>query len=243
MSDAPSILRDLQAVADERARRAADPALSARVGAIKRYQHARFQRSYADLLSDARYADAARFFLDDLYGPSDYTERDAQFARIVPALARLFPPALLATVAQLTELHALSERFDSAMGTSHAGEHVSPASYRQAWQAVGDREGRLRQIDLMLAVGRALDGYTRNPVLRHSLKLMRGPARAAGLGTLQTLLERGFDTFRALEGAGPFLDTITQRERALALRLFDDTPQAIPLAPDDPLNQLPESTA
>jgi hypothetical protein len=243
MSDAPSILRDLQAVADERARRAADPALSARVGAIKRYQHARFQRSYADLLGDSRYADAARFFLDDLYGPSDYTERDAQFARIVPALARLFPPALLATVAQLTELHALSERFDSAMGTAHAGEHVSPASYRQAWQAAGDREGRLRQIDLMLAVGRALDGYTRNPVLRHSLKLMRGPARAAGLGALQTLLERGFDTFRALEGAGPFLDTITQRERALALRLFDDTPQAIPLAPDDPLNQLPESTA
>lgn len=234
MSDAPTILRDLQAVADERARRAADPSLAERVGAIKRYQHARFQRSYRDLLADPRYADAARFFLDDLYGPSDYTERDAQFARIVPALARLFPPALVATVAQLTELHALSERFDSAMGAAHAGTDVTAVSYRDAWQAAGDSAGRMRQIDLMLSVGRALDSFTRNPLLRHSLKLMRAPARAAGLGALQTLLERGFDTFRALDGAGPFLDTITERERTLALRLFDR---------DTPLTQLPDLPA
>jgi len=238
MSNAATILRDLQAVADERGRRAAEPALAARVDAVKRYQHRRFARSYADLLADARYADAARYFLDDLYGPQDYSERDAQFARIVPALARLFPPALLGTIADLTALHALAERFDTAMGRALDSDELSPSAYLRAWQAGGGRAQRDRQIDLMLAVGRALDGYTRNPVLRHSLKLMRGPARAAGLGALQQLLERGFDTFAGLRGAEPFLDVIARRERALAERLFE-ADDAQPSSPDDPLVQLP----
>jgi hypothetical protein len=59
----------------------------------------------------------------------------------------------------------------------------------------------------MLAVGTALDRYTRNPLLRHSLRLMRGPAQAAGLGVLQAFLERGFDTFGEMRGATEFLQT------------------------------------
>jgi hypothetical protein len=69
-------------------------------------------------------------------------------------------------------------------------------------------------------VGSALDRYTRNPLLRHSLRLMRGPASAAGLGALQHFLETGFDTFREMRGAAYFLDTVAQRERRLAAQLF-----------------------
>ncbi len=73
---------------------------------------------------------------------------------------------------------------------------------------------------LMLQVGGALERYTRNPLLRHSLRLMRAPAQAAGLGALQSFLENGFDTFREMRGAREFLDTIANRERELAARLF-----------------------
>ncbi len=59
--------------------------------------------------------DAARFFLDDLYGPEDFTRRDEQFARVVPGLVRLFPQEIVGTVISLGELHALSEQFDTAM--------------------------------------------------------------------------------------------------------------------------------
>ena len=50
---------------------------------------------------------------------------------------------------------------------------------------------------------------------------MRGPARSAGLASLQRFLERGFDAFRAMNGAAQFLATIGARERALAAALFD----------------------
>jgi hypothetical protein len=204
----------------ERERRATDGVLSAAVAAVKQFQHARFTRSYADLLAQPRYARATRFFLDDLYGPTDFTQRDEQFARVVPALVRLFPEELVGTVLELAQLHALSERLDTAMALAVAGDVLDGAAYGRAWRQVGDPAGRERQIDLMLAVGMALDRYTRSAFLRHTLRLMRGPAQAAGLGALQGFLESGFDTFKAMNGAQSFLGLIEQRERALAAHLF-----------------------
>ena len=222
---ADQILRGLQAVAAERAARAADAALAASCDAVKRYQHGRFGLSYADLMAQRRYARAAEFFLTDLYGPADFSDRDDQFARIVPALVRLFPGHIVETVAELAELHALSERLDSAMARQRlagglASQAVTGADYGRWWRAVGEPAGRERQIALMVSVGQALDRYTRNLLLRQSLRLMRGPAAAAGLGALQGFLERGFDTFREMAGAQVFLDTIASRERQLAAALF-----------------------
>lgn len=215
-----AILAHLQTVTDQRAQRAADAALGERVVAVKHYQQRRFEMTYADLLSHPRYAGASNFFLDELYGPSDFTQRDSQFARIVPALVRLFPDEVVRTVEALAALHALSERFDSEMGRALLSPRVDAQAYAQGWQHCGDAAGRERQIGLMQHVGRSLDGLTRNPLLRHSLRLMRGPARAAGMAALQTFLEAGFDTFRAMRGADEFLALVGQRERELARTLF-----------------------
>lgn len=218
--DGEQILQHLGTVAAERHHRAQAPALEAQVRAVKAYQHARFAASYADLLASTRYAQAARFFLDDLYGPHDFSTRDDQFVRIVPPLVRLFPQEIVSTVRALAELHALSEVLDTLMAAASLGATLDVAAYRAAWQQVGRPADRERQIVLMLDVGAALDRYTRNPLLRHSLRLMRTPARAAGLGALQSFLERGFDTFREMRGAQTFLETIAARERALATALF-----------------------
>lgn len=224
--NAAAILASLRAVDHERAERRSDPDLERCCLAVKRLQHARFGTAYSDVLALPRWAPAARFFLDDLYGPGDFTRRDAEFARVVPNLVRRFPENIVRTVASLGELHALSERLDTAMGRAiqQEGTEEQPAlsgeRYGWAWRCVGARESRDRQIALMLEVGRALDRYTRNPVLRHSLRLMRGPAQMAGLGALQAFLERGFDTFGAMRGAQPFLDLIALRERTIAERLF-----------------------
>ncbi len=225
-----AILQHLTVVTAERSARAADTRWGTRVQALKRYQQRRFEFTYGDLLSHPRYAGAANFFLEELYGPSDFTQRDAQFVRIVPALVRLFPAEVVATVQALAALHALSERFDSAMGRALEGDEVDAERYAAAWQACGDAAGREQQVALMEQVGRSLDALTRNPLLHHSLRLMRAPARAAGLGALQTFLEAGFDTFRGMRGADEFLQLVGSRERALASSLFSVTPtQAVRL--------------
>jgi len=235
---AETLLADLRRVEAERRARAEDPLLAAAVQRLKAYQQRRFETTYADLLADPRHAAAARFFLDELYGPHDFTQRDAQFARIVPALVRLFPREVVATVQHLAALHALSEALDTQMARQLGARTPDRAVYVEAWQTVGQPGQRRRQIELMHRVGIDLDAYTRNPLLRHSLRMMRAPARLAGLDALQRFLEAGFDTFRALHGAQTFLATIVRRETALAERLFAATAVA-EATPGDPLGQLP----
>lgn len=219
--EAEIILRSLQAVAQTRKERDADEWLGERVQAIKAFQNARFEQTYADLLASPRYGRAARFFLHDLYGPRDFSRRDAQFARVVPALVRLFPSELTHTVMALGDLHALAETLDSAMASHVELLPIDANMYGRAWCLVGRKQDRWRQIELIQAVGTAMDVYTTKPLLRHTLRMMRGPARAAGLGDLQSFLESGFDSFRAMAGAREFLQTIERRERAIANRLFE----------------------
>jgi hypothetical protein len=224
MSTADSILDALAEVARERTRRNADPTLARRVTALKQWQQERLARTYADLRAQPRYRQAVQFFLDELYGPEDFVRRDAQFARVVPGLVRLFPEDVVNTVVALSQLHALSERFDTEMALALPPEAAAPAideaMYGRAWRQVGQPAERERQITLLVRVGTALDRHTRSRLLRASLHMMRAPARAAGLDALQHFLESGFDAFGAMGGAKEFLRTIEERERALAARLF-----------------------
>ena len=216
-----SIARGLEVVRELRSARDRDPGLATRVHHIKQYQHQRFERDYAELLASPRYGVAARFFLDDLYGPTDFSARDAQFSRIVPTLARVLPHEVVHTVEQLIELHALSEELDQHMAQAIGPEPVDAGVYQRAWRQVARRTDRERQVRLTIDVGRALDAHTRNPFLGVTLRLMRGPARIAGLAQLQSFLESGFSAFVAMKGAQEFLDTIARNELALIAKLFD----------------------
>ena len=214
------ILNDLRRVAEERRVRAEAPALAELVQSLKRYQQRRFALTYADLLSSSRYAAAAQFFLAELYGPADFAQRDAQFERVVPALVRLFPNEIVRTVSTIARLHALSESLDTEMARHLVSPDITAGSYQLAWQRTQRREDRLMQIELTLMVGRALEHYTRNPVIRTTLRLMRTPAEAAGLASLQRFLESGFDAFRKMRGASEFLQKVEARERTLLEVLF-----------------------
>ncbi len=238
VSAAYRILQSLRAVECERAARALDEDWRARVQSIKAYQQQRFKRTHEDLLANPRYAPAARFFVDELYGPRDFGERDAQFVRIVPALVRLFPQEIVGTVATLAALHALSESLDSEMGRRIGLQPLERSTYVMAWQECGRAEERERQIALTLEIGETLDRYTRRPLLRQTLRMMRTPARAAGLSDLQRLLETGFDAFGAMHGTSEFLATVAEREHAVIAALFsaDDGQRR---TAEDPLRQLP----
>ena len=139
---------------------------------------------------------------------------------MAPKIARVFPSEVAETLAILSELHALSETLDTAMSLQLASDRIAPADYIAAWQGVGRAADRNRQIDLTLSIAAQLDRITRLPLLRNALRLMRGPARAAGFGELQRSLESGFDTFRAMKGAEEFIAFIAERERDLAAALF-----------------------
>ena len=219
-ASAAEIAAHLSVVDAERQRRATLPGLLAKVTELKSFQQRRFSHTYADLLASARYGAAARYFLDELYGPRDFSTRDAQFARVAPAITRVFPNDVAETIAILAELHALSETLDTETALHLPDGPIAPLDYVRAWQATGRASEREHQIELTLRIAAQLDRITRLPMLRNALRLMRGPARAAGLTEVQRSLETGFDVFRAMKGAKEFIALIDSRERALADALF-----------------------
>jgi hypothetical protein len=206
----------------------ANPALQAALRTIKRLQAQRFSATYADLLADGPYADAASFFLEELYSDKDYAQRDAQFGRIAGAIDKLFPAEVAATAVALAELHAMTEDLDHAMALAWLSQRESLPDARRyvaAWRAVGRRQDREGQLSVVLVIGREMVQFTRTPGLRMLLKMMRGPAAAAGLRSLQAFLENGFDTFAAMTRKGgaaeAFLAVVEKREAALIASLFD----------------------
>ena len=228
--DAAHTIRDAVArVSAIRADAAKKPVLHAALVTVKALQAKRFTGTYADLLRSEDYGAAARFFLDDLYSDKDYSQRDAQFSRIAGALQRLFPQQVIATAVSLAQLHLLTEELDWQMAAKWSAASVSATSrsdaarYVSLWRDIGRHDDRLRQLDVVLSVGKDLDRLTRTPGLRLMLRMMRSPARAAGLGSLQDFLETGFDTFASMSGnnrsADAFLDTIRERESSWIQRL------------------------
>lgn len=227
METAQKIRAAVAQVSELRRAFSAEAALGEAVMEIKRLQGRRFAGTYADLLSGGAYAAAARFFLEELYSDKDYEARDAQFARIAGAIERLFPADVAEMAVALARLHALTEQLDHAMAVAWLGgtEGSDAGRYARAWRAVGRRADREAQLRTVLAIGHEMARLTRLPGLRLMLKMMRGPAAAAGMSSLQRFLESGFDTFAAMAkrpgGAEAFLETIRQREEALIVMLFD----------------------
>ena len=186
-----------QAKAARAAARSTASAAAARVR-LRTYPAARLEASYTDLLASPRYHDAARFFLDDLYGPKEFAQRDEDLARIVPTLVKLLPAAAMATLAQAIELDALSETLDAALLNALAGAAPNEQTYAIAYAACANRPMRERQLAITTELGASLNRLTKVPLLLTTLKMMSMPARAAGLGQLQSFLERGFSAFKKI---------------------------------------------
>ncbi len=202
---------------------AADPHKRVSVDAVKRWQAQRLARTHRRLLDDPRYAGAARFFLDDLYGAKDFSRRDAELARLVPMMVRLLPNAALETIADAIEMDALSERLDLALARELGEDDISridASRYAEAYRRAGSRADRERQLALIEQTGHSLDRLVRHPMLGRLLKSMAGPARMAGLAEMQDFLVRGFEAFRAIGGAFGFLQAIEARERAILEALY-----------------------
>lgn len=224
-------------VRELRASVGADPVAAQDRLLVRAWQADRLARTYPDLLASPRFGPAAKFFLSDLYGPKDFSERDEAVARIVPTLAAMLPAGALETIALAVELDALAEALDQRLAqTIRAGQPDASAlalteeTYAAAYRR-GSKADRERQIELVGRIGSGLDRVARKPLIATALKLMAGPAYAAGLGALHEFLAGGFAAFRHMRGADEFLAIIAARETAINDRLFSGEPRPFDLHP------------
>lgn len=189
------------------------------------WQARRLAVTYKDFSAEKRYQQAVKFFLDDLYGPEDFRQRDADLQKVLPIMLRVLPEAALAALSDALELQALTLELDHAMLALLENEfgfaqRLDSQMWSAAYRGCGRREARERQIALTVGAGRKLEQVVRKPMVYSLVLIARGPAMAAGFGALQSFVERGFRAFRSMRGAHSFIDAVEQRETRLMEQLF-----------------------
>ena len=223
-------MQELERVRGLHEARARNPIQTGALERLAAWQARRLRQTYADLEAQPRYADAIAFFENDLYGPGDFSRRDGDLARIVPIMVRILPEAVITTVAQAMELNALTQELDRVLLSRlvNAAGPITVEAYCKAYRRAGNFPQRLRQIRLIGDVGAALDHFVGKPFVRGALPMMRGPAKVAGLSTLQEFLERGFAAFGRMGGASEFLATVDERETCIHEAILARAPQPFP---------------
>jgi len=197
----------------ERIRASAFPLAS--LESLQEWQRARILHSFEDLAAREDCRPAVRFFLSELYGGLDFEQRDQDLARVMPLMIRFLPDHALKTMSEAFELQAISLEHDVRMAEYMDREgfgKLDMARYCEVYRGCSSRTGRERQIQLIRKLGYDLDRLVRKPLVNYLVRLMRGPAHAAGFGALQDFLEHGLSSFRALDDPAQFVDTIYQRE-------------------------------
>ena len=195
--------------------------LSDTLAQLQHWQCQRLLATHDDLWSQKRFKPAMQFFIDELYGPKDFSQRDADIARVVPKMATLLPEKALSSLASALHLNSLSLEMDLAMVKQLNGQTVTRDSYAQAYRDCDNQAQRSLQIDFIEELGDTLAEVVKIKGISALLMVSRGPAKVAGLLSLHEFLEQGYKAFRKLGKVEEFIDPIVRHERELMLALFE----------------------
>lgn len=201
---------------------------------LAEWQVARLSRTYADYHNTRRYRAALDFFLTDIYGPTDFSQRDNDIERVYPLMVKVLSVTAIESLAQALELNALSMTLDRdllaaltddlGLDVDRGPEALTPDMYAEAYRICDNYDQRIQQIDLAVDAASTLESAVQKKMIYLTVKVARGPARAAGFGELQSFLERGLAAFKKMKGSCRFLDALAAREKHVLDALFDDAP-------------------
>lgn len=192
---------------------------------LRSWQVTRLQETYGDFLHSPRYGRACRFFLTDIYGTKDFSQRDADAESVYNTMRKYLPERLLVTMGKAIELNHITNKLDNKLlevlvTQCHMTDSLSGEQYAAAYRLCDNYDERAQQLNTVLDVGRGVDALARIPMIGMVLRAARRPANRSGWSELQDFMERGFAAFKEMKGGEKFLAAVEQRERHILDHLF-----------------------
>ncbi|TDF39822.1 hypothetical protein EYS14_10020 [Alteromonadaceae bacterium M269] len=195
--------------------------LSSHLRDLQNWQCQRLIATHQALLSNKKYKPAMEFFIDELYGPKDFAQRDDDIARIVPKMSKILPAAALKSLEQALHLNALSLQLDYQLVLRLKDEaSIDAEKYAAAYLDCDNYEDRAQQIDFIAELGNDLADVTNIIGIGMLLKMSRKPAQLAGFLALHEFLEHGFNAFKKIGKVEDFINPIVNKEREIMDQLF-----------------------
>jgi hypothetical protein len=214
------LLDDLQHSAELKYQPVAAAGLDPQLALLRGWQADRLTHTYADLLGNPHYSPACEFFLNNVYAPTDFSQRDHDLERIYKFLSRVLPAQTIQLLTETVELNSMTNRLDDRLlhvlvDQLGVVDALTPELYAEAYRICDNYAERVRQIELIRSILTQVGEGARLLVVGAALKLAKVPAERAGWTDLYSFLEQGRHAFGRMKDVKTFVDTIARREMQL----------------------------
>lgn len=204
--------------------------LSEELTLLRVFQAQRLATTHGDLLANPRYSQATHFFLNDVYSPKDFSQRDADLMQFYHGVRKVLPERAVSILSDVVTLSDLTNELDEKLSRVLFDEvgvvdSITLQQYAEGYRICDNYDDRVRQIKLIGQIGLGIDRLVRIPFVGVTLRLAHAPAVLTGWGDLQNFLEQGFSAFKHMKGAAEFLETVDRREMAILDRIFASHPE------------------
>lgn len=185
--------------------------------ALQIFQSARMRKTHEGMLQSPVYGPLCEFFLTDLYGSPHVGVAGVEvFTSLAKVLRGILPGWMYEGAMNVVALHDLSEVLDDRLARALVERGNTPqfqaAEFEAAYFACGDREERLRQIDLAETSTAFAFTLSRHRSVGRLLALARRLRGLPRVASLLGVLERGHQAFKSAETITPLLADLREGE-------------------------------
>jgi len=196
---------------------------------LREIQTARLRNTYADLFSDPQYFLAGEFFLKDIYGVQDFSQRNYDAERLYAIMSRFLPEIALQLLSDTIRLNRMTDQLDHLLSriladmVDQKGE-ITQQDYIKGFRLCDNYAARKLQIDLATRVLKEAVQGARRRFFSAGLRMVRIPATRAGWKDTCDFLECGAQACKPMRNVNYFIQTIQQRELKILDQIYAGVP-------------------
>jgi hypothetical protein len=199
------------------------------IRAVQAWQCKRLLVSHQDMYQQKRFKPAVGFFINELYGPNDFSQRDQDIARIVPKMSKFLPEKALQSLASALYLNTLSFELDFDLAKQLLNTEINRDTYAKAYISSDNIANRQKQIDYIRTLGNDLAEVVKMKGISSLLFISRKPAKMAGVLALHEFLDKGFKSFKNLGDVEDFITPVVNKEHQIMQQLANpNSPNPLP---------------
>lgn len=190
---------------------------------VQAWQKQRIQRTHAKQFAEKQNILMSEYFLNRLYGGSDFDALAGQIARLVKyahKAEKLIPENAIKTGTAGVTLAILAVQLDEEVAIQLLEDYpnnpaLTDEMMRLAYLKLNQGENRLKQLRLLDELGISLDKYMRSFMVQAAFKMCKGAATKYHFEVMYDFMQDGFLALKPLKSAEKFVKEFTAIERQI----------------------------
>ncbi len=206
--------------------------IAKRLQDVQNWQKQRMKYTHEVFFSVPEHHLMTQYFLNRLYGGSDFNILAKQIDRIIRnagIVEKIIPASAIRTGFAAVGLAVLAIRLDEeiaidVLNTYGADEPLTDDIMRQTYLKLDQAAERNHQMDLLDELSLSLDKYVRSALVKSAFKMSRGMAYKYKIDPLYEFIQEGFDAMKPLGSAEEFVKIFSSEERHIITKVHAGDP-------------------